>query len=95
MNYINKSVSGKPRDPFQPEQKVTHVGPNPPDTLILPILALTRREYATSETYFGEKTVHINKWFLISSSMMVYATKSTEFNPNGTRHGKPIIIFRS
>lgn len=49
----------------------------------------------TKRTYFGENTVHINKWFLIKSSMMVYATKSTEFNPSGTRQGNPRIVLRS
>lgn len=27
--------------------------------------------------------------------MMVYATKSTEFNPSGTRQGNPRIVLRS
>lgn len=43
-----------------------------------------------NKTYFGEKTLQTNKWFLISSNVMVKATNTTEFKTSGSKQGNPI-----
>lgn len=44
--------------------------------------------------YFGEKTLQTNRWFLISTNTKVYVVNRMEFRHNGTKEGKPNIIFR-
>lgn len=48
-----------------------------------------------ADTYLGEKTLQINKWFLIWSNIIVYATKRTEFMLSGTRNGIASMDFSS
>lgn len=37
----------------------------------------------------GEKTLQINKWFLINTKTIVFADKRMEFMLSGTRQGNP------
>lgn len=37
----------------------------------------------------GEKTLQINKWFLINTKTIVFADKRIEFMLSGTRQGNP------
>jgi hypothetical protein len=41
------------------------------------------------KTHLGEKTLQINKWFLINTRTIVYADKRMEFMLSGTKQGKP------
>lgn len=53
-----------------------------------------RSSFFWGGTYFGEKTLQTNKWFLIRSNTIVYASRTMEFNPSGTRQGYPSVVFR-
>lgn len=44
------------------------------------------------DTYFGEKTLQTNRWFLINSNIKVYAVNKMEFKPSGMRQGNPTIL---
>lgn len=57
----------------------------------LPITCLMQLR---SKTHFGEKTLQINKWFLINSNWMVYAVIRMEFKHSGTRQGKASMNLR-